>query len=163
MKKVATTVGIIALVAALAIPVYAKGKGWGKGKGMGIGPEGRQPACMRTMPNLTAEQSAKLKELRTQRDQQAAPIRNEMIAKRAELRNLWLEPDPDEAAIKAKHQEINELRNKLHDTMTEYRLGAGKILTPEQRAQLQASRPGRGHKSDAKRPGTRGYGSMRTW
>jgi Spy/CpxP family protein refolding chaperone len=163
MKKVATTVGIIALVAALALPVYAHGRGWNKAGRAGIGPEGRQPACVQTMPNLTAEQSAKLTELRTQRDQEAAPIRNEMIAKRAELRNLWLQTNPDEAAIKAKQQEINDLRNKLQSIMTEYRLEAGKILTPEQRAQLQSSRQGWDHRGDAKKHYAPGYGRMRTW
>jgi len=161
MKKVATTVGIIALAASLAIPVFAYGKGWDKGRGKGIRPEGRHPACMRTMPNLTAEQTDKLTQLRTQRDQQAAPIRNEMIAKRAELRNLWLQTNPDEAAIKAKHQEINDLRAQLQDVMTEYRLQVGKVLTPEQRAQLQSSRPGKGHRPDAKRHGAHGSGRMR--
>ncbi|MFW6114949.1 MAG: Spy/CpxP family protein refolding chaperone [Thermodesulfobacteriota bacterium] len=157
MKKVATTVGIIALAASLAIPVYAYGKGWGKDRGKGIRSEGRQSACMRTMPNLTAEQTDKLTQLRTQRDQQAAPTRNEMIAKRAELRNLWLQANPDEAAIKAKHQEINDLRNKLQSIMTEYRLEAGKVLTPEQRAQLQSPKLGWGYRGHAKRPGPHGY------
>jgi len=162
MKKVATTVGIIALAAALAVPVYAYGRGGSKGRGAGIGPEGRQAACMQTIPNLTAEQSAKLTELRTQRNQEAQPIRNEMIAKRAELRNLWLQGNPDEAAIKAKQQELNDLRVKLQDTMTKYQLEVNKVLTPEQQAQLQAKRPGWDYKGDMKRPGSRGHG-MRTW
>jgi Spy/CpxP family protein refolding chaperone len=115
------------------------------------------------MPNLTAEQSATFTELRNERDQKALPIRNEMIAKRAELRNLWLESNPDEAAIKAKQQEINDLRVKLQDTMTEYRLEVGKILTPEQRAQLQFSGPGRDYRGYAKSPGAYGHGRMRTW
>jgi Spy/CpxP family protein refolding chaperone len=163
MKKAATTVGIIALAAAIAMPVYAYGRAGNKAGKAGIGPAGRQAACVQTMPNLTAEQSAKLKELRDQRDQEAQPIRNEMIAKRAELRNLWLQGNPDEAAIKAKQQEINDLRNKLQDTMTEYRLEVGKILTPEQRAQLQSKRPGRDFGPDAKKQGARGHGRMRTW
>jgi len=163
MKKVATTVGIIALVAALAMPVYAHGRGGNKARGAGFGPEGRQPACVQTMPDLTAEQSAKLTELRTQRDQEAAPIRNEMIAKRAELRNLWLQANPDVNAIKAKQQEINDLRNKLQAIMTEYRIEVAKILTPEQRAQLQSARLGWDHRGDAKKHGAPGYGRMRTW
>jgi len=163
MKKTATTVGIIALAAALAVPVYAYSRGGNKGRGAGVGPEGRQAPCVQTMPKLTAEQSAKLTELRTQRDQKAAPIRNEMIAKRAELRNLWLESDPDKAAIKAKQEEINDLRAKLQDTMTQYRLEVGKILTPDQQAQLQSARQGQYHKGNAGKHGAPGYGRMRTW
>lgn len=163
MRKAATIIGTLVLVVALAMPVLAYDRGWGKGRGMGIGPTGRQAPCCENLPNLTPEQSAKLKELREQHDKEALPLKNELTAKRAELRNLWLQDNPDEAAIKAKQQEINDLRDKLQDTMTGHRLEAGKILTPEQRAQLQSSMPGRGYRPDAKRPGARGYGRMRTW
>jgi Spy/CpxP family protein refolding chaperone len=163
MKRTATIIGTLVLVVALAMPVLAHDRGWGKGRAPGIGPEGRQAPCCESIPNLTPEQSAKLQELREQHDKDILPLKNELIAKRAELRNLWLQSDPDEAAIKAKQQEINELRNQLQDKMTEYRLEVGKVLTPEQRAQLQSSRPGRGYRPDAKRPGARGYGRMRTW
>ena len=160
MKKTATIIGALVLVAALAMPLLAHDRGWGKGRG--IGPEGRQAFCLKTIPNLTPEQSAKLKELREQHEKDILPLKNEMIAKRAELRNLWLQGELDEAAIRAKQLEINDLRNKLQVTKTEYRLELGKILTPEQRAQLQSSRPGRGYRHDAKRSGPRGYGCMRT-
>jgi zinc resistance-associated protein len=163
MKKIATTAGVIALVAALAIPVYAYGRGWGRGRGMGIGPGARQAPLCYNVPNLTPEQSARLTELREQRDEEALPLKNELIAKRAELRNLWLQENPDEAAIKAKQQEINDLGNKLQGIISEYRLEAGKILTPEQRAQLQSPRPGWDYRGDTKRPGARGYGYMRNW
>jgi Spy/CpxP family protein refolding chaperone len=163
MRKAATIIGIVLLVAALAVPVLAYDRGWGKGRGMGIRPAGRQAPYCENIPNLTPEQSAKLKELRDQHDKEILPLKNELTAKRAELRNLWIQSDPDEAAIKAKQQEINDLRNKLQDTMTEYRLEVGKILTPEQRAQLQSSRPGWRYGDDGKRPGARGYGRMRTW
>jgi len=163
MKRVATTVGIIVLVAVLAMPVLAHDRGWGKGRGMGIAPDGRQAPCCETIPNLTPEQSAKLQELREQRDKDILPLRNELVAKRSELRNLWLQDNPDEAAIRAKQQEISDLRNQLQDTMTEYRLEVGKILTPEQRAQLRSLRPGKPHRGDAKGHGARGHGRMRAW
>ena len=165
MKKTATIIGTLVLVAAIAIPVFAHDRGWGKGRGMGVTPEARQAPCpyCENIANLTPEQSTKLKELREQHDKDVLALRNELTAKRAELRNLWSQGNPDEAAIKAKQQEINDLRNKLQDSMTEYRLEVGKILTPEQQAQLQSSRPGWDYRGDAKRPGSRGYGSMRTW
>ena len=163
MKKTATIIGTLVLVVVLAMPVFAYNRGWGKGRGIGIGPEGRQAPCCENIPNLTPEQSAKLKELREQHDKEILPLKNELTAKRAELRNLWSQSDPDEAAIKAKEQEINDLRNKLQDKMTGHRLEVGKIFTPEQRAQLQSSRQGRGYRPDAKRPGARGYGRMRMW
>ncbi len=162
MRKTATIIGTLVLVAALAMPVFAHDRGWGKGRGIGIGPAGRLAPYYGNILNLTPEQSAKLKELREQHEKDILPLKNELVAKRAELRNLWLQSDPDEAAIKAKQQEINDLRNNLQDKITEYRLEVGKILTPEQRAQLQSARPDRG-RWDAKRPGARGYGRMRAW
>jgi Spy/CpxP family protein refolding chaperone len=163
MKKTATIIGTLVLVAAIAIPVFAHDRGWGKGRGMGVRPEARQAPCGENIPTLTPEQSAKLKELREKHDKDTLPLRNELIAKRAEFRNLWSQGNPDEAAIKAKQQEMNDLRNKLQHSMTEYRLEVGKILTPEQQAQLQSSRPGWDDRGDSKRPGARGYGRMRTW
>ncbi|MBW2311295.1 MAG: Spy/CpxP family protein refolding chaperone [Deltaproteobacteria bacterium] len=164
MRKTATIIGILVLVAAIAIPVFAHDRGWGKGRGMAMVPGGMQAPYCCNIPNLTPEQSAKLTELRQQHDKEIIPLRNELTAKHAELRNLWVQGNPDEAAIKAKQQEINDLRNKLQDTMTEYRLEVGKILTPEQRAQLQSARPGWDYRGDVKRPGARGYGrSTRTW
>jgi len=163
MRKATTIIGTLVLVAALAMPVLAYNRGRGQGRGMGIGPADRQAPCCENTPNLTPEQSAKLQELRERHDKEALPLKNELIAKRAELRNLWLQGNPDEAAIKAKQQEINDLRDKLQDTMTGHRLEVGKILTPEQQAQLESARQGRGYRPDAKRPGVRGYGHMRTW
>jgi Spy/CpxP family protein refolding chaperone len=163
MRKTATIIGTFVLVAAIAIPVFAYDRGWGKGRGMGVRPEARQAPSCENIPNLTPEQATKLKELREQHEKDVLPLRNELIAKRAELRNLWSQGDSDEAAIKAKQQEMNDLRNKLQDIKTGYRLEVGKILTPEQQAQLQSSRPGWSYSGDAKRPGARGYGRMRTW
>jgi Spy/CpxP family protein refolding chaperone len=163
MRKTATIIGILVLVAAIAIPVFAHDRGWGKGRGMGMVPGGTQAPYCYNIPNLTPEQSAKLTELRQQHDKEIIPLRNELTAKMTELRNLWLQSDPDETAIKAKQQEINDLRNRLQDKITEYRLEVSKILTPEQRAQLQSGMPGWDYRSNAKRPGVRGYGRMRTW
>jgi len=163
MKKTVTIVGTLVLVAAIALAVFAYHGGWGKGRGMGMGPADTQAPYCYNIPNLTPEQSAKLTELRQQHEKDVLPLRNELTAKHAELRNLWLQGNPDQAAIKAKQQEINDLRNKLQDIGTEHRLEVGKILTPEQKAQLQSSRPGWDHRSPAKRPGSRGHGRMRAW
>jgi len=163
MKKATTIMGTLVLVAALAMPVLAYNRGWGKAQGMGIVPAGREAPCCENIPNLTPEQSAELKELREQHDKAILPVKNELIAKRAEFRNLWSQSDPDKAAIEAKQQEINDLGNTLQDKMTEHRLEISKILTPEQRDQLQSAMQGRGYRPDAKRPGARGYGRMRTW
>ena len=163
MKKTLTIVGTMLLVAAIAIPVLAHGPGWGKGRGMGMGFTNRVSPYCESIPNLTAEQSAKLKELREQRAKEVLPLRNELISKRAELRSLWLQANPDEAKIKAKQHEITELENKLQEKMTEHRLESQKVLTPEQQAQLQSARPTEGFGYGGRRHGAGGYGRMRAW
>jgi Spy/CpxP family protein refolding chaperone len=164
MKKAVTIVGIVFLVAALAMPAFAHGRGWSKGRGMGIGPSDRSTTCWENLPNLTEEQSAKLKELRGQHKKEVLPLKNELISKRAEFRNLWLQDNLDEATIKAKQQEISELRNTLQEKRTQYRLEFHKILTPEQRDQLQTLRQGKkGCGYGTKTSGARGQGRMRTW
>jgi len=165
MKKALTMVGIILLVAAIAVPVLAQGPGWGRGRGrgMGMGFTNRVTPYCESIPNLSAEQSARLKELREQRAKEVLPLQNELISKRVELRRLWLQANPDEAKIKAKQHEITELENKLREKMTEYRLECHKILTPEQQAQLQAFWPRKYFGYGARRPGARGYGRMRAW
>ena len=75
MKKTVTIIGTLVLVAAIAIPVFAHDRGWGKGRGMGIRPEARQAPYCENIPNLTPEQSAKLKELREQHDKDTLPLR----------------------------------------------------------------------------------------
>ncbi len=159
MKKALTIVGTVLLVAAIAVPVLAYGPSWGRGMGMGF--TNRVTPCCESIPNLTAEQSAKLKELREQHEKEVLPLRNELISKRVELRSLWLQANPDEAKIKAKQHEITELENKLREKMTEHRLESQKILTPEQQAQLQSAKPTEGFGYGARRPGAPGYGRMR--
>lgn len=163
MRKIVTIVGATLLVAAIAIPVLAHGPGWGRGRGMGMGFTNRATPYCENIPNLTAEQSAKLKELREQRTKEVLPLQNELISKRVELRSLWLQANPDEAKIKAKQHEITELENKLREKMTEHRLECRKILTPEQQAQLQTFGPRKYFGCGARRPGARGYGRMRAW
>jgi len=162
MKKTLTIVGTVVLVAAITFPVLAYGPG--RGKGMGMGFTNRVTPYCENIPNLSAEQSSKLKELREQHQKELLPLRNKLISKRVELRSLWLQANPDEAKIKAKQHEITELENKLREKMTEHRLASQKVLTPEQQAQLQSARPtSSGIGYGARRPGAPGYGQMRAW
>jgi len=163
MKKTLTTIGTLILVVAIAIPVLAHGPGWEKGRGMGMGISEWGPHHCELIPNLIPEQSAKLAELKAQRLKEVPPLRNELIAKRAELRALWAQTTPDKDAIIAKQKEMNELELKLREKMTHYRLESRKVLTPEQQAQLKSEQPRKGFGYRAKRPGARGYGRMRNW
>jgi len=160
MKRTLTIVGTAVLVAAVAFPVLAYGPGQGKGMGMGL--TNRVTPYLETIPGLSAEQSSKLKELRERQEKEVLPLRNELLSKREELRNLWSQANPDQAKIKAKQHEITELENKLQEKMTEHRFESRKVLTPEQQAQLQSAKPTQGFGYGARRPGAPGYGRTRT-
>jgi Spy/CpxP family protein refolding chaperone len=94
--------------------------------------------------NLTADQKTKLNALREKTWKETGTLRNDMQAKRLELRTLWADPNPDQAAIQDKQNDLNELRGKLQAQMTDSRLKARQHLTPEQAAQMAACGPGMG-------------------
>ena len=162
MKKSLTIAGTVLLAATIAIPVLANEPSRGRGRGMGMGFTDRVTPNFESIPNLNAEQSSKLRELREQNQKEVLPLQNELINKRVELRNLWLNANPDENKIKAKQHEITMLENKLQEEMMGHRLESQKILTPEQQAQFQSTRPAQGFGYGARKPGSPGYGRMRT-
>jgi protein CpxP len=140
MKKVTWTVMVVLFVAAVATSAFAFG--WGRGPGYGPcsrgdfqGPDGL---------NLTAEQTAKIKEMRETQRKEMKPLREQMFARRDEIRKLWLEPNPDEAKIAAAQKEMRSFRDRMEDRMTSYHLEAVKVLTPEQREKIGSAGQGRG-------------------
>lgn len=152
MKKVAIGLGIILLVAALAVPVFGRGPGWGHGWGQGScigqnydmrygrGMTGSGPHDL----NLTDEQTAKFQSLREAHQKEVAPLRADLFAKKTELRALWAQTTPDKAAILAKQKEISKLHDQIREKMTNHRFEMREILTPEQQAQLPSFWHGRG-------------------
>jgi Spy/CpxP family protein refolding chaperone len=122
----------VALVATVAL---ARGPGFGPG-----GPAYGSPP----IPNLTADQSAQIKALRDAFLKENEPLQKELYAKGQELRKLWSTPNADQAAIKAKQNEISDLRSQLQDKGTNLGLEIRKVLTPEQLAQMPAFSQGAG-------------------
>ncbi len=94
--------------------------------------------------NLTADQNTKLNDLREKTWKDTVSLRNQMQTKRLELQTLWTNPNPDKDKILAKQKELNDLRNTLQAKMTDSRLEARKVLTPEQAAQVAGRGPGMG-------------------
>jgi Spy/CpxP family protein refolding chaperone len=140
MKK--TIIIGLSLVLALAL-VATVALAWGPGFGPGFGRGPRGPAYgSPPIPDLTAEQSAQIKALRDDFLKEIEPLQKELYAKGTELRSLWSTQNADPAAIKAKQNEISELRSRLQDKATDLGLEIRKVLTPEQLAQLPAA--GRG-------------------
>ena len=132
MKK--TIIIGLSLVLALALLATAA-LAWGPGFGRGFeGPAYGSPP----FPNLTADQSAQIQALRDSFLKENEPLQKELYAKGQELRKLWSTQNADPADIKAKQNEISDLRSQLQDKATNLGLEIRKVLTPEQLAQLPA-------------------------
>lgn len=122
----------LAVVATVAL---AWGPGFGPGFGRGFGgPAFGSPP----IPNLTAKQSAQIQAFRDGFLKEIGPLQKELYTKGTELHSLWSSPNPDQAAIAAKHKEIFNLQSQLRDKATNLGLEIRKVLTPEQLAQLPA-------------------------
>ena len=152
MKKTSLFAALILILA--SAPLVMAGPRSFKG-GMDQGPCGKGPALAQL--NLTAEQSEKVRALRESHHREVAPIRNQLFSKRAELRLLWMQTDPDPAKIKAMQKEVLDLMGQLHEMKTDYRLGFRKILTPEQLSKFLAQGLGRDQGPKGDRRGGRPY------
>ena len=127
-KKTVIGVGLVLAVALMTTVAFA----WGPGLGMGWGPGYGYPA----IPNLTAEQSSKIQALQKAYLDETAPLQQDLLKKKTELRSLWLSPNPDQAKITTLQKDILNLQSKITEKGTNLRLEIRKILTPEQQAQL---------------------------
>lgn len=145
MKKTTkVTMTAVALLFVAAIATSAFGFGWGRGPGCGYGPMGRGDFAGFVGVELTADQKAQLRGMRDAQFEEIEPLREQMFAKRDEVRKLWLETNPDQARITAAQKEMRSLRDQLQDKMTAFRLDALNVLTPEQREKLKSAVAGRG-------------------
>jgi len=134
MKKVAITLTALVVMAVIATAALA----FGPGRGPGYGPWGRGDFGGLGELNLTAEQKTKLTELRDAHFKEVNPLREQMFAKRDELRKLWLEPNPDQAKIAAAQKEMRSVRDQMQDKMTAFRLESLKVLTPAQQEKAKS-------------------------
>ena len=88
-----------------------------------------------THAKLIAEASSQLEkihELRKSFKREIAPLRSQKYEKKAELRLLWIEPQPSREKIKAKQKELHDLIWRLINMETDYRFTFRDILTREQ-------------------------------
>jgi Spy/CpxP family protein refolding chaperone len=160
MKRI-TLITTLIIMLASAPSVMAQSRGM-KGE-MGPG-EGRHGAALANL-NLTAEQSEKIRAMREAHQKDIIPIQTKMFTKRAELRLLWMQTNPDSAKIKSKQKEILDLKGQLQEKQTDYRLEFLNILTPEQRTKLLAQGLGRHHgpRGDMGGPSGRDKGQGCRW
>jgi Spy/CpxP family protein refolding chaperone len=158
MKKLLMVFMAVFVITALASTtfVYAWGGGWGRGHGRGACAGGPgDDGDIQSIPQLglTAEQAAKIRDLREAHLKDIKPLRDKMFSMRGELRQLWLQTNPDREKIAAVQKEIRGLRDQMQDKATSQRLTMLNILTPEQKTRVQAFAAEKGFG-----PGGRGFG-----
>lgn len=85
--------------------------------------------------NLTESQRQQIASIREQYRGKANPLRDKMRAAQAEMRSLMAGSE-SETVIRAKHQEIVNLRQQLDQLRFEGMLETRAVLTPEQRSQF---------------------------
>jgi zinc resistance-associated protein len=128
MKKLLAALGIGALVLALAIPVLGHGPKGGWRGHMGWG--GGQDYCWGKgggYSKLTDDQRKQLDAAGQKFYDGTAQLRNDLWAKRGELRILMNTSDPDVEKARALQKEISDLAGKMAEARLEFLLEAKKI------------------------------------
>ena len=114
---------------------------WERGMGLRLG---QRPYVN---DDLTPEQSAKMEKIRQDHWKEIAPLRQELGAKRAEMKPLDSNSKTKAARIDSLRKDIQELQEKIRGENLNYRFQCQDLLTPEQRDSVSAFGPGRGRGS----------------
>ncbi|MEW6666362.1 MAG: periplasmic heavy metal sensor [Thermodesulfobacteriota bacterium] len=110
---------------------------WGRGMGPGYG-----PPFMDSTLNLTKAQADKIQKLRESYLKEVTPLQNRLFTRRAEIRLLWEEVNPNREKLLEKQREVNEIHSQIEEKATMLRLELQAVLTPEQRARMIECAPG---------------------
>jgi zinc resistance-associated protein len=156
MRKVVTTLGVVLLVGALAVPVLAFGPGWGRGQGASEGWGGGPGSCWRyggTGSEPTADQKARLDELDKKFYEETASLRESLAVKSAEMDVVFASANPDAEKAKAIQKELNNLRSQMADKRLAYELEARKIAGSDRYAGRVGRGPGFGRGMRGNGPG----------
>lgn len=123
----------------------------------------QRPACL-NIPNLTEDQEDKIEDLRVEHMRNMMDYRNELAAKKVELRKLETAEKADMKAIESVIDEISVIKAKMMKEHASHRQDIRKILTEKQRVYFDAHAGGahgpmRGGKAGpgGKRPQGRGF------
>jgi Spy/CpxP family protein refolding chaperone len=77
--------------------------------------------------NMTPEQAGQYFDLKEKFNSDTAPLRRQMMVKRAEFEALRKAKEPDKDAMQAKQKELTELREQLQEKMTAFQKEAQKV------------------------------------
>jgi Spy/CpxP family protein refolding chaperone len=129
-----------------------------EGRGMGpmAGPREEWSARL----NLSGEQIARMRELRESYLRDTLSWRNELMAKRFELRDLLHVAEPDPVRVLAKQREISEMEARIQERSVLNQLEMRKVLTPEQMKLLPSGFGPGGYRGHRMMPG-RGPGMVK--
>jgi Spy/CpxP family protein refolding chaperone len=137
-KNIIIGTAVVFTLALVISTAMAFGPGYGRGMS-GVPGYGVPPVS-----NLTQEQSTKIQAIQQKNLTEITPLREQLFAKRTELRTLWTAQNPDQAQIKSLQQDMLDINAQLQEKINGARLAMSKILTPEQQAQLPAYGAGMG-------------------
>ena len=126
------------LAAGLSTAAFAQGPG-----GSGVGHHGLRGGFP-PIPDLTADQKQQIANLKATAMQQAAPLREQMVALHKAIRALWSADTLGRQAIAAKQTEMDGLHAKVKAIWTDFFFQLHDVLTPAQRAWLAEHGPGKG-------------------
>ena len=87
--------------------------------------------------NLTEQQKSKMREIDQSTYSQIRDLRIKLMDSRHELKQLELQPNPDNAKIEAKINEVNNLKGKIHSIVQQNRQQCWSLLTAQQQEQLK--------------------------
>ncbi len=124
--------------------------GWGMGPGM-MGDYGMGPGMMggsgvwgmrgghgwRKWLNLTDAQQARINKIQDEARKARWALMGTMMDEQAKLRDLYLAPKQDEAAIKATYQALGKLHEQMFDISARAQEHMEAVLTKEQREKLR--------------------------
>ena len=139
---------IMFLMAALIFFLFmlmSAGKALADPWGRGMGPRLGQRSYVND--DLTPEQSAKMEKIRQDHWKEIAPLRQELGAKRAEIRLLDSSTKTEADRIDSLRKDIQDLQEKIREKNFNYRCQCQDLLTPEQKDSVSSFGPGRGRGS----------------
>lgn len=145
MTRTLALTGILMMAAVLVVPsAYAQGRGYGYGGWDGEGRGDRNFSCRGVdRLDLSDEQAEMIVALKDAYQMQADPLRDALEQQRDELRALWDAEVTDNEAIRAQMDAMDPNRQALREMRVEFKLDVFKVLTPEQRDELQEFREDR--------------------
>lgn len=156
-----TAILIVAFITMSAATGLAqRGQGM-MGKGMPGERMQRAQQCTQMIPDLTEQQQEQIQELRVDQIKQMTSFRNELSEKRARLRTLETQDDPDMSAINSVIEEMGNIRTDLHKARAEHRQEIRELLNEEQRTFFDSRMMQRSGKGAGRRGGYNSGSGMR--